>query len=90
MGIQTMLQEAMRHSGSYVPSLGELAGLYYLLECDKSSTLKDLIATLQGEYLTCSESGKDTFYLMDFSNGIVTGGLSKRYAQARLRLFYLF
>ena len=85
-----MLQEAMRHSGSYVPSLGELAELYYLLECDKSSTLKDLIATLQGEYLTCSESGKDTFYLMDFSNGIVTVGLSKRYAQARLRLFYLF
>lgn len=90
LGRQTMLQEAMRHSGSYVPSLGELAGLYYLLECDKSSTLKGLIATLQGEYLTCSESGKDTFYLMDFSNGIVTGGLSKRYAQARLRLFYLF
>ena len=90
LGRQTMLQEAMRHSGSYVPSLGELAELYYLLECDKSSTLKDLIATLQGEYLTCSESGKDTFYLMDFSNGIVTGGLSKRYAQARLRLFYLF
>ena len=90
LGRQTMLQEVARHPGGYVPSLGELAKLYYLLECDKSSTLKDLIATLQGEYLTCSESGKDTFYLMDFSNGIVTGGLSKRYAQARLRLFYLF
>ena len=67
----------MRHSASYVPSLGELAGLSLLAEYDKSSTLKGLIATLQGEYLTCSESGKDTFYLMDFSNGIVTGGLSK-------------
>ncbi len=85
---QTMLQETARHPGSYVPSLGELAGLYFLLECDKSSTLKGLINPLQGEYLTCSESGKDTFYLMDFSHGIVTGGLSKRYAQAKLRLFY--
>ena len=54
------------------------------------STLKGLIPPLQGEYLTCSESGKETFYLMDFSNGIVTGRLSKRYTQAKLRLFYLF
>ena len=90
LGRQTMLQEAARHPGSYVPSLGELAKLYYLLECEKASSLKGLTAPLQGEYLTCSESGKDTFYLMDFSNGIVTGGLSKRYAQAKLRLFYLF
>lgn len=90
LGRQTMLQEAARHPGGYVPSLGELAGLYYRLECDKASSLKGFTAPLQGEYLTCSESGKDTFYLMDFSNGIVTGGLSKRYAQAKLRLFYLF
>ena len=89
-GKQTMLKEVARHSGSYAPSLGELAKLYYLLECDKSSTLKGLIDPLRGEYLTCSESGKDTFYLMDFSNGIVTGGLSKRYGKAKLRLFYLF
>ena len=87
---QAMLQEAARHPGGYIPSLGELGKLYYLLECAKLSTLKGLIAPLQGEYLTCTESGKDTFYLMDFSNGIVTGGLSKRYAQAKLRLFYLF
>ena len=85
-----MLQEAARHPGGYVPSLGELAKLYYLLECDKSSLLKGLIDPLQGEYLTSSESGKDTFYMMDFTNGIVTGGLSKRYAKAKLRLFYLF
>ena len=89
-GRQTMLQEVARHPGGYAPSLGELAKLYYLLECDKSSLLKGSIAPLQGEYLTCSESGKDSFYLMDFTNGIVTGGLSKRYARAKLRLFYLF
>lgn len=89
-GRQTMLQEIARHPGSYVPSLGELAGLYYLLECDKSFSLKGLTDPLQGEYLTCSESGKDSFYLMDFVNGVVTGGLSKRYFQAKLRLFYLF
>lgn len=89
-GRQAMLQEAARHPGSYVPSLGELAKLYYLLECAKPSTLKGLIAPLQGEYLTCTESGKDTFYMMEFTNGIVTGGLSKRYAKAKLRLFYLF
>lgn len=89
-GRQTMQQEVARHPGGYAPSLGELAKLYYLLECDKSSLLKGSIAPLQGEYLTCSESGKDSFYLMDFTNGIVTGGLSKRYARAKLRLFYLF
>ena len=89
-GRQVMLQGTARHPGSYVPSLGELAKLYYLLECAKPSTLKSLIAPLQGEYLTCTESGKDTFYMMEFTNGIVTGGLSKRYAQAKLRLFYLF
>ena len=85
-----MLQETARHPGGYVPSLGELAKLYYLLECAKPTTLKGLIPPLQGEYLTCSESGKETFYLMDFSHGIVTGRLSKRYTQAKLRLFYLF
>ena len=85
-----MLQEVARHPGSYVPSLGELTKLYYLLECSKSSILKGLVTPLQGEYLTCSESSKDTFYLMDFSYGIVTGESSKRYAQAQLRLFYLF
>ena len=90
LGRRTMLQETARHPGGYVPSLGELAKLYYLLECAKPSTLKGLIPPLQGEYLTCSESGKETFYLMDFSNGIVTGRLSKRYTQAKLRLFYLF
>ena len=89
-GRQAMLQKAARHPGSYVPSLGELAKLYYLLECAKPSTLKGLMAPLQSEYLTCTESGKDTFYMMEFTNGIVTGGLSKRYAQAKLRLFYLF
>ena len=90
LGRRTMLQETARHPGGYVPSLGELAKLYYLLECAKPSTLKGLIAPLQGDYLTCSESDKDTFYLMDFSHGIVTGRLSKRYTQAKLRLFYLF
>ena len=89
-GRQAMLQEAARHPGGYIPSLGELGKLYYLLECAKPSTLKGLIEPLEGEYLTCSESGKDTFYLMDFSHGIVAGGLSKRYARAKLRLFYLF
>ena len=89
-GRQAMLQETARHPGGYAPSLGELAKLYYLLECAKPSTLKGLIAPLQGEYLTCTESGKDTFYMIDFTNGIVTGGLSKRYAKAKLRLFYLF
>lgn len=89
-GRQAMLQEAARHPGGYIPSLGELGKLYYLLECAKPSTLKGLIEPLEGEYLTCSESGKDTFYMMDFTHGIVTGGLSKRYARAKLRLFYLF
>ena len=90
LGRSTMLHEAARHPGGYVPSLCELAQLYYLLECDKSSPIKGRIEDMSGEYLTSTESGADTFYLMDFTHGIVTGGLSKRYARAKLRLFYLF
>lgn len=89
-GRQAMLQEAARHPGGYVPSLCELVQLYYLLECDKSSPIKGRIEDMHGEYLTSTESSADTFYLMDFTHGIVTGGLSKRYARAKLRLFYLF
>lgn len=85
-----MTREVGKHPGSYVPSLAELARLYYLLECDKAFRGKVRMEELAGEYLTSSESGESTCYRMDFSNGIVTGLLSKRYAQGKLRLFYLF
>jgi len=81
-----MLSEVERHPGSYVPSLAELARLYYRRQLGETAGC----APMQGEYLTASESSDKTFYLIDMENGIVTGTLSKQYAGLRLRLFYLF
>lgn len=89
-GRRSMLAETRRHPGSYVPSLAEMAWLYYQMECDKAFRRQVHLAPLEGEYLTITESGKQTSYRMDFTYGIVTGQLSKRYAQGKLRLFYLF
>lgn len=89
-GRKSMLEETERHPGSYIPSLGELAWLYYQLECGKTLREQTGLTSLEGEYLSSSESGKQTAYRMDFTGGTVTGQLSKRYASAKLRLFYLF
>ncbi len=87
---RSMLGETRRHPGSYVPSIAEMAWLYYRLECDKDFRRQVCLDRPEGEYLTSSESGEQTFYRIDFTYGIVTGQLSKRYAQGKLRLFYLF
>jgi len=84
-----MIDETQRHPGSYVPSLAEMAALYYQLRYSKS-TVWEQFEIPNGEYLTSSESTSQSFYMMDMENGIITGTLSKQYAKMQLRLFYLF
>ena len=82
-----MLSEVQRHSGAYVPSLGELVRLYYLVK-QRKVELQGL-SPLEGEYLTSCENGSH-YYMIDFSTGIITSSLSKQYGAAKLRLFYQF
>lgn len=85
-----MIDEVQRHPGSYVPSLAEMAALYYQLRCHERDTVWGPFEITSGEYLTSSESASQSFYMMDMENGIITGTLSKQYAKMQLRLFYLF
>lgn len=84
---EPMLTEVQRHSGAYVPSLGELVRLYYLVKHRKVE-LAELVP-LEGEYLTSCENGSH-YYMIDFSTGIIASSLSKQYGAAKLRLFYQF
>ena len=93
MGInegESMLTVMQTHKGSYVPSLGELAKVYYLQQPYSKFQFPSEFAPLEGEHLSSSESSEKTFYFLDFTTGVVAGGLSKRYAPMNLRLFYLF
>ena len=84
---EPMLTEVHRHSGAYVPSLGELVRLYYLVKHRKVELTG--FVPLEGEYLTSCENGSH-YYMIDFSTGIITSSLSKQYGAAKLRLFYQF
>lgn len=93
MGInesKSMLTVMQTHKGSYVPSLGELAKIYYLQQPYSKFTFSSEYEPLEGEYLSSSESSDKTFYFLDFTTGAVAGGLSKCYTPMKLRLFYLF
>ena len=79
-----------REPCSYVPSLAEMARLYYLFQPYSKSTVGEQIEPLSGEYLTCSESTENTLYGIDMSKGIIMCNYSKQYARMKLRLFYLF
>src|SRR5574344_1360736 len=86
-----MLTEIRKHPGSYVPSLSETVKLYYQQHpMDGKVKIPKEYDVLFGEYLTSSEQTDKTFYMIDFANGIITGGLSKQYSSQQLRLFYLF
>ena len=85
-----MLSVLSSHKGSYIPSLGEMFHLYYLLQPYSKVKIPDSLIPLQGEYLTSSESSENTFYMMDMQEGIVNGNCSKRFSKGRIRLFYLF
>lgn len=87
---ESMLTVMQTHKGSYIPSLGELAKVYYLQQPYSKFTFSSEYVPLEGEHLSSSESSDKTFYFLDFTNGAVSGGLSKRYAPMNLRLFYLF
>ena len=84
-GDESMLAAVAKHPCSYVPSLAEMAWLYYLLRYDEL-----LIEPLAGEYLTSSESSFHSFYGIEMTKGIVMPNYSKQYALLKLRLFYLF
>lgn len=85
-----MIDEVQRHPGSYIPSLAEMAMLYYQLRYSERDAMWGEFEIPGGEYLTSSESTSQSFYMMDMENGIITGTLSKQYAKMQLRLFYLF
>lgn len=83
----SMLTEIQCHSGAYVPSLGEMVRLYYLIRQRKVELPG--FTPLEGEYLTSNENGSH-YYMIDFTTGIIASSLSKQYGAAQLRLFYLF
>ena len=84
---ESMMSEVQRHRGAYVPSLGELVRLYYLIKHRKVELPE--LSPLEGEYLTSNENGSH-YYMIDFTSGIITSSLSKQYGAAKLRLFYQF
>lgn len=86
----SMLVVVEKHRGSYIPTLAEMADIYYLLQPYAHTKLGDLIEPFNGEYLTCSESTNHNFYGIEMSKGIVIPNYSKQYASLKLRLFYLF
>lgn len=86
----SMLSAVERHHGSYVPTLAEMAQIYYLLQPYSNANLTELVEPFSGEYLTCSESSDHNYYGIEMSKGVVMPNYSKQYAKLKLRLFYLF
>lgn len=86
----TMLAEVEKHHCSYIPTVAEIAHMFYLFQPYAHSHIPELIEPFSGEYLTCSESSYHNFYGIEMGKGIVMSNYSKQYAQLKLRLFYLF
>ena len=75
---------------AYVPSLGELAKLYYILNPYKGETFSpEGFSRPSGVYTSISESTEGRNYIMDFDTGLASGNVSKK-TRLRLRMFYLF
>lgn len=85
-----MLSIPPRHKGSYIPSLAEMAALYYLIQPYSHIPIPKGFILPHGEYLTCSEASAETFYRIDMNGGIIDSRCSKQYGKGRIRLFYLF
>lgn len=84
----TVLQDV---KGAYVPSAAEMVMLYYLVQgFGEQQFAASGFMVPEGEYLTSSEYSEDTFYMFDFTTGVLTGSFSKQFARMGLRLFYLF
>lgn len=86
----SMLNVVERHHGSYIPTLAEMAQVYYLLQPYSNANISELVEPFSGEYLTCSESSDHNYYGIEMSKGVVMSNYSKQYAKLKLRLFYLF
>ena len=86
----SMLNAVERHHGSYIPTLAEMAQIYYLLQPYSNANLTELTEPFSGEYLTCSESSDHNYYGIEMRKGIVMSNYSKQYAKLKLRPFYLF
>jgi hypothetical protein len=84
-----ILREVSEHKGCYIPSLGELAKLFYMMQPYGKMTMPDKFAPPTGIYLSSSEMSNNSIYTIEFTTGAVTG-ISKAYGKAKLRLFYLF
>lgn len=87
---ESMLAQVEKSHCSYVPTLAEMAQVFYLFQPYSHSNLSELIEPFNGEYLTCSESSDHNFYGIEMGKGIVMSNYSKQYAKLKLRLFYLF
>ena len=87
---ESMITQAKTHKGSYVPTLGELAKVYYLQQPYAHHTFPEGYEPLEGGHLSSSESSQKTYYFLDFTTGDTSGSISKRYTPMKLRLFYLF
>ena len=85
-----MLAEVEKHRCGYIPTLTEMAHIFYLSQPYAHSHLPELIEPFNGEYLTCSESSDHNYYGIEMGRGIVMSNYSKQYAKLKLRLFYLF
>lgn len=86
----TMLVEVEKHHCSYIPTVAEMAQMFFLFQPYAHSHLPELIEPFSGEYLTCSESSDHNYYGIEMSKGVVMPNYSKQYAKLKLRLFYLF
>lgn len=87
---ESVLTEVEKHRGVYIPTLAEMADIYYRLQPYSHSKLVDLIEPYSGEYLTCSESSSQTIYGIDMTKGVVMSHYSKQHSRLKLRLIYLF
>ena len=91
MSSKTPIAEALeKNRCAYLPSLAEMASLYYKLQPYAHSDLANLIEPFTGEYITSSESSDATLYGINMTNGVIMSNYSKQFATLKLRLIYLF
>lgn len=89
-GKSSLFDEIEKRRGAYLPTLAEMAFVFYELQGYTKHNLSEQIEPLNGEYITCSESSPNTIYGIEMNKGIVMGNYSKQYANLKLRLFYIF
>lgn len=81
--------EVIENPCGYLPSLRELIQLSSFL-ISKEGNLPEQFIMPEGFYMTVCESGEDTFYSLNPVTCRITAFNSKKYSNAKQRLFYLF